>query len=198
MPDPQPPQPQQGGRNSRETNRQQPVPAGPPVQKVLEGPVLDQGQGHQEGQHQQHWLSIHAEGVLAVLPGAVGEDVMTSRPSVVKKQRVALTRNRPKNTAAPQRITGPAPAPSPPSTPPPRSGRRKRSSPPPAGLGPAWWVSCPGRGAGRGGPGAGPGCRSNCAWASTWEKLSSPRRKHSAREVAMRITAKPKVSWGRV
>ena len=75
MPYPQPPQKCAGDEKEEGGQRQQPVPQGPPVKEVLQRPVLDQGQGHQEGEDEEHRLAVDAEGVLAVLPGPVHEDV---------------------------------------------------------------------------------------------------------------------------
>lgn len=75
MPYPQPPQQPAGNQKYQRHDGQQPIPRRAPAKKILQRPVLDQGQRHQEGQNYQHRLAVDAEGVLAVLPGAVQEDV---------------------------------------------------------------------------------------------------------------------------
>ena len=159
VPDPQPPQPPAGQQEQQGDNRQQPVPAGPPVQKVLEGPVLDQGQGHQEVSTSSTGFPYTPKGYLPYSPGAVGEDVHDLQALGGEVAEGGVDQEQPKNTAAPQRIirTSTSAFAAVHSNRP-GADRPEGASQWPAGPGRAWWASCPGRGAGRGGFGAGPGC----------------------------------------
>lgn len=65
MPYPQPPQQGAGNKKYQRRDGQQPVPRRSPVKEVLQGPVLHQRQGHQEGKDYQHRLAVDAEGVFA-------------------------------------------------------------------------------------------------------------------------------------
>ena len=61
--------------------------------------MLDQGQGHQEGQDQQHRPAVDAEGVLAVLPGAVHEDVQRLHMLQGEERDAGVNQEHPKENA---------------------------------------------------------------------------------------------------